>query len=582
VFGVHPFLGRTFTAGENQPGRGDVVVLSFEVWQQEFGASKAAIGQLIKLDGKSRIVIGVMPRDFRYPLGIRDATYIPLSIELKTQARGSHWLRTVARLKNGVTVQQAQTDLERICQQLGAVYPTTDAGFTLRPINLKQWSTRDTAVPLQVLSGAAVAVFLIGCFNAAGLIIVRNIKRTRELSLRVALGASRRQIMRLVLADTFILCIFGLVGGLLLSWLLLTVMKPFLLNSLSRGADVRLTWSSGIFALITTLCTSLLVGMMPAVRLAKTDPNCMLKEEAGTGGRRSQQRIRAAVVISQTAIALVLLVLAGTSVRTIWRWRNAQLGFSTAKTVTVEINVAPPAYKDRDIVADFYQPLLERLATVPGVQESGLIQVLPIQDWGWSSGVHIAGRPHDPPSSQRMAEDRYFSPGYFKALGIPVIRGRMLDPKTDSRSSQSVCLVNEAFVRSIFPNEDPLGQKIDEGGGPPCTIVGVTQSIRQDLFEEPLPEEDYPISQFPRELANQAFSSMHLVIRTAIPPSTLARELRAILHDGLQRPSRNAGDHGRRAQQSNSAATNGRLAAWSICRARFIPCGHWTVWPNEL
>jgi putative ABC transport system permease protein len=160
-----------------------------------------------------------------------------------------------------------------------------------------------------------------------------------------------------------------------------------------------------------------------------------------------------------------------------------------------------------------------------------LIQVLPIQDWGWSSGVHIAGRPHDPPTNQRMAEDRYVSPGYFKTLGIPVIRGRMLDPKTDIRTSQSVCLVNEAFVHSIFPNEDPLGQKIDEGGGPACTIVGVTKSIRQDLFGEPLAEEDYPISQFPREMANQAFTSMHLVVRTVRPPSALTPELRAILHD---------------------------------------------------
>ncbi|HLJ27830.1 MAG TPA: ABC transporter permease [Candidatus Angelobacter sp.] len=531
VFGIKPILGRTFVNGENQPGRTDVVVLSFEVWQQEFGGAYTAVGQQVKIDGKSRIVVGVLPRGFRYPLAARHVAYIPLSIDMKAQARGSHWLRTVARVKSGATLQQAQTDLDRICRQLGALYPATDAGYSLHAVSLKTWATRDTASPLLVLSGAALAVFLLGCFNAAGLIVVRNIKRTQELSLRIALGASPWQIRRLVLADSLLLSAFGLAGGLLLAWLLLGLMGSFLLDSLSRGADVHLTFSSFAMAFLAALCTSLLVGVIPAIRLSKTDPNQILKDSASTGGGRSDQRVRAAVVITQTSIAFVLLVVAGIFVRLVLHWRNTQLGFSTANTFTLELNVVPADYKQRDIVTDFYQPLLDRVEAIPGVQSAGLIQVLPIQDWGWSSGVHIAGRPHDPPSQQHMAEDRFVSSGYYHALGIPLIRGRMLDGRIDTRTSQAVCLVNEAFVQTVFPGQDPLGQKIDEGGGPPCVIVGVTKSIRQDLFEEPLAEEDYPISQFPRDLANQGFSTMHLVVHSQKSVSALVPGLRKVLHD---------------------------------------------------
>ena len=531
VFGVRPLLGRTFTSGENQPGQTNVVVLSFEVWQQEFGGSATAVGQEVKLDGTPRTVIGVMPAGFRYPLSVHNAAYLPLSIDLKNQARGSHWLRTIARLRNGTTIQQAQTDLDGICRQLGALYPATDAGYSVRAVSLKTWTTRDTASPLQVLSWAAVAVFLLGCFNAAGLVIVRNTKRTRELSLRIALGASRSKIMRLVFTDSLMLSAFGLLGGLLTAWLLLHAMEPFLLNSLSRGADIHLTLSSFVMALLTAICTSVLVGIIPASRLSKADPGDVLKDSASGGGGRGHHRVRATVVIAQTAIAFALLVVAGVFVRIVLHWRSTQLGFSPANVVTIEIDLAPADYKQRDVVADFYQPLLDRVEAIPGVQSVGLIQVLPIQDWGWSSGVHIAGRPHDPPSQQHMAEDRFVSPGYYRALGISLLRGRTLNPKTDTRNSQSVCLVNEAFAQAIFPGQDPLGQKIDEGGGPPCVIVGVTKSIRQDLFEEPLAEEDYPIAQFPRDLANQGFTTMHLVVQSQKPISALASELHNILRE---------------------------------------------------
>jgi putative ABC transport system permease protein len=531
VFGVKPVLGRTFVKGENNPGRTDVAVISFEVWQQQFGGATTAIGQVVKIDDKSRTVIGVMPREFRYPLGARNATYIPLSINIKTQVRGSHWLRTVARLNPGFTQREAQADLNRMCQEFSEVYPVTDAGYKINAVNLETWTARDTQAPLRALLAAAFAVFLIGCFNTASLIIFRNVKRKRELSLRIALGASRQEIIRLVLVDSLLLSAFGLGGGLLIAWLFLNVMRPFLLNSLSRGAEISLDLPTLVMALTAALGTSLLVGVIPAVRLSKINPNSVLKEQMDTGGERSHHRIRASIVIIQTALAFSLLVIAGGFVRQVLRWRNTDLGFSAANVLTMEINVAPTAYQSRDIVTDFYQPLLDNVTAIPGVSYAGVIQVLPIQDWGWSSAVHIAGTPHDPPSNQKMAEDRYVSPGYYRALGIPLVKGRMFDAKLDTKTSQTVCLVNEAFVQVIFANRDPLGQKIDEGGGPPCVIIGVMKSIRQDLFQEPLPEEDYLISQFPTDLASRGFATMHLVVRSNRGASDLAADLHKSLHE---------------------------------------------------
>jgi len=531
VFGVKPILGRIFVKGENEPGRTDVVVISFEVWQQHFGGAHAAVGQVIKIDDKSRTVIGIMPREFRYPLGVRSATYIPLSINIKSQVRGSHWLRTVARLKRGFTQSQAQIDLDRMCRKLSELYPATDSGYTINAVSLKKWIARDTKAPLQALLAAAFAVFLIGCFNTGSLIIVRNVKRKRELSLRIALGASGLEIMRLVMVDSLMLSAFGLVGGLSIAWFSLSIMRPFLVNSLNRGAEVSLDLTTLAMAFIMALGTSVLVGIIPAIRLSRTNPNSVLKEQLDTGGNRSHHRARALVVITQTALAFALLVIAGGFVRLVLRWRSTGLGFSAANVFTMEINVAPNAYQTRDIVTDFYQPLLDRVMGIPGVSSAGVIQVLPIQDWGWSSAVHIAGTPHVSPSEQHMAEDRYVSPGYYRALGIPLVKGRTFDPKLDTKTSQAVCLVNETFAQAIFSNRDPLGQKIDEGGGPPCIIIGVMKSIRQDLFQEPLPEEDYPISQFPTNLASQGFATMHLVVRSERRMSDLVSDLRKALHE---------------------------------------------------
>jgi putative ABC transport system permease protein len=531
VFRVQPMLGRTFTEGEDQPGKNDVAVLSYDLWEQAFGKQSSAIGQTIKLDGRPYTVIGVMPAGFRYPVGKHGAIYTPLHIPKNlADARGTHWLPTLARLKSGVSRAQAQADMDRVLEGVGRAYPDTSKGRRMELLGIASIIVGDTKEPLKVLVLAALTLLAIGCVNVAGLLLARGVKREKEVALRSAIGADRWRIVRQMLTETLLLAIAGAASGTMLAYGLLALVRTLLVSALAQGADVQINGVALLVALSLAVFTSLLAGLAPALRLSATAPTQALKVGGSAGASRSQHRLRGAFILTQIALALVLVVVSGLLLRALAGLRGTDLGFDPKGLLAVEIDLSKGSYENRDVMASFYQPLLDRVRAIPGIREAGLIQMLPIQDC-WDNGdIHIVGHPPDPPNQERLAEYRLVNPGYFRTLGISLVRGRMLDEKIDTPASPPVVVVNEAFVRKFFsPGEDPVGQHIDDKRN--TTIVGVVSSVRQDINYPPLAEMDWAISQVPAKDSLAYLSTLQLVVRTSGDPEAAIASLRRTFHE---------------------------------------------------
>jgi putative ABC transport system permease protein len=532
---VHPLLGRTYLPGEEQEGKNDIAVLSYDLWQRYFAGDRNIVNRAVKLDGRTFTVIGVMPAGFRFPLNKRDAIYTPMHLDKPwMNGRGNHWLRTVARVKDGATIEQAQADLAHVFGNLGKAY-TTDAGRTVHLTPLAESVDAQTKGPLWTLLGAVLAVLAIGCVNVAGLLLARGVKREREMAMRSAIGAGRARLIRQVLTEGLLLAVLGAAGGVLLAWAMLSMMRAFLIHALARGADIHIDWIVLGAATAAAVLASLAASLYPALRMAHVDPNRALKAGGSAGSGRGQHRLRAGFVITQVALTLVLLVVSGMLIRMVTRYRHADLGFDPAHILTAEINLSPDRYQGRDEIADFYQPLFNRVAQIPGVRAVGVISILPIQNWGSNSDIHIAGQPPYPPNQEMLAEGRMVSLGYFDVFGIPLHRGRMLSPGLDRpENPSSAVVVNERFQSKFLPNgPDAVGQRMDDADKEAnwTHIVGVTGNVRQNIYEPPLAERDWLIDAVPVAERAANLSGMSLVIRTGSEPLSIVSALQSAIHN---------------------------------------------------
>lgn len=537
VFGVNPILGRTFASGEDQSGKNDIVVLSYEVWQQQFGGRESVIGQKIRLDGSSYTIIGVMPAGFRFPIQVLNAVYTPLhSTSSQMANRGNHWLQTVARLQPGVSPRQAEQDLDAIFTQLGK-NDAFNAGRSVHVIDLTSWVVGDTSNALRLLLCAVLAVLVIGCVNVAGLLLARGVRREREIALRSALGARRTRIVRQLVTEALVFAACGAAGGVALAYGLLRVIRLLLIASLSRGAEASVSTPVLLAALATSVAVTVAAALIPALRLSGTAPATALKSGGAAGTGRRQHRLRAGFVVTQVALALALLVVSGLLLRMLRDLRNTDLGFSPDHLLTAEIDLPHGSYAGRDVVADFYQPLLDRVRALPGVQSAGLIQMLPGTGWGWNSEhIHIYGT--EPLKNPRTdpAEIRFVSLGYYQVFHDALIEGRLADPSIDKSTTRLVCVVNEAFVKKFIPQgRDPVGMEIGDNNqtdtmpnqpNPRALIVGVVKDLRQTIYRPPFPELDYNIAQIPLAESVFAIGSMNLTIRTSFDPDSLVPPLR--------------------------------------------------------
>jgi predicted permease len=491
---------------------------------------------VVRLDGVPYTVIGVMPVAFRFPLGQRNTIYTPLHADPNwVKHRGSHWLRAVGLLKPGVSRAQAQADFAQVLANIGRAYPETDGGRTVSVVPLQKQVGGKVSGPLMTLLYAVLALLAIACVNVAGLLLARGVKREREVALRAAVGAGRMRLMRQMVTESLVLSAAGLAAGLVVSWMMLAAMRSFLIDSVARGQDVRLNLTVLLVALLLLGITSVAASLAPALRLSGTDPNKALRSGGNTGTGRGARRLRSSFVVTQVALSLVLLMVSGLLLRNLQGLLEKPLGFDPKSILTTTISLSPGRYEGRDPLVSLYQPLLERVSHLPGVQAAGLINMIPIQSSGSNSEVHITGQPPYPPSEQMLAEVRMVSAGYFDAMGIKRTAGRMLSPSLDTPDHKSGSeVVNEAFRRKFFSaGGDPVGAHRDDSdkAEEKSQIVGVTSDVRQDIYSPALAEMDYLIDQIDPKDRLGNLSSMVLVVRASGDPQQLTPAIRAALHE---------------------------------------------------
>ena len=535
VFGVRPMLGRTYLPGEEQRGRNGVAVLSYDLWKNYFVGDRDILHRTVKVDGRNFTIIGVMPAGFAFPVNEQNAIYIPLQFDQPWMVgRGNHWLQSVGLVKPDISIQQAQTDLAHVIANVGAAFPDTDKGRTVQLEPLAASVTGQSRGPLWILLGAVLAVLLIGCVNVAGLLLARGVKREREMGMRVAIGAARSRLLRQVMTEGALLASLGAAGGLLVAWASLRLMRAFLIHALQRGANIDLNWTVLSVGVAAALIAALASSLYPALRLSGTDPNAALKTGGSAGTGRTQHRLRSGFIVTQVALTMVLVAVAGLLIRMVTHYRDTDLGFDPAHILTTQINLSPPRYEGRDVVANFYQPLFERVARIPGVRAVGAINLLPIQSYGSNSDIHIAGQPPAPPNEERLAEGRIVSAGYFRVFGIPLHAGRMLSPTLDRPGNpSSAVVVNDAFVRKFIPaGLDPTAQRITDADKPEkwTRIVGVVGNVRQNIYAPPLAERDFLMNAVPAQ-ESAVLMNMSLVLRFEGSASSIVPALRSAIHE---------------------------------------------------
>jgi putative ABC transport system permease protein len=537
LYGVRPLLGRTYLPGEDQNGKNDVAVLSYEVWQQDFGGRKSIVGQTVSLDGTPYTVIGVMPAGFRVLLDTPNVVYTPLHLSKnQIRSRGSHWLPAYGLLKPGVSIAQANADINHVLSEMGKQFPDEDKGKTAQVqsivdvLHINREGNNDRS-ELWVLLAAVFSVLLIACTNVAGLLLARGLLREREMAVRTALGAGRKRLLSQMLTQSLVLGLAGCVGGVALGYLLLAGMQQFLEKAFARGGDVRLNLPVVAATLVISLLASVAAGLAPAWKTARINPNDALKSGGNAGTTRNQHRLRAGFVVVQLALSLILLVCSGLFLLGLRSMLETDLGFNPKNLLTLEVDIPAGDYKSRDFVQALVQPLEARVAAIPGVTAVGSNDLLPILQYGSNSDLALVGKPADSIDKQRLTEMRFVTPGYFAAMHLAIVRGRDFNPQ-DSAKSQPVGIVNEAWVKEFLgEKEDPLTQAFaSDPGTPPTAIVAVARSGRQDITEPPLAEADFPFTQMPESW--KAFvPQFYLFVRTTVPPVSITSQLQRALHD---------------------------------------------------
>jgi predicted permease len=521
LLGVPPLRGRTFEAGDDQPGRGHVAVLSYQLWQRRFGGDPKIIGQQVTLNGESYTVNGVMPESFHFaPFWATNAdVWVPLLLDKRLNDRGGRSLRIFARLRDGVALQQAQADIDVICRRLEAEYPATNAGMTAMVSPLEEKVVSNIRPTLLVLLGTVGFVLLIACSNVANLMLVRANGRMKETAVRLALGSSRWRVIRQSLAESLLLSLAGAaVAMVLASWGIRGLIASLPAKSLPRLDEVGIDKTVLAFTALIALLTGVVCGLAPALRAFRTD----LQETLKSGGRgstagRSEHRTRALLVISEVALALVLLVGAGLMLRTFEQLEAVDPGFDPHHLLTLEVAAAGKSYPTGPSRIRFFDQLRLRLEAVPGVESVSFINHLPISGDIWNLGIIIYGRPDPPPGQQPTAAYRVVQPGYFATMKIHMLQGRDFTSH-DLRDTAPVAIVNEGLAKHHWPGQNAMGQRLRLGANW-LMIVGVIKNVKQTDWTQNPDDEIY----LPYAQSDAQFGYMTLVMRAHGDPLALSK-----------------------------------------------------------
>jgi putative ABC transport system permease protein len=531
MLGVRPMMGRTFTPEEMQQGHDGVVVLSHEVWRRVLGSDQSVLGKTLTINARQRTVVGVMPPGFQFY--DKAEAWAPLSLDphdASVGARRAHYLIAAARLKPGVTIQQAQVEMNAINRRLGEQYPETDANRPVKLVWVHEYLVGPARPALLALVGMVGFVLLISCANVANLVLARNAARQREFALRVALGAGRLRIVRQLLTESALLAAIGGGLGLLIAlWgveLLVARIPPGWVSGIPLSEGVPIDARVLVFTLVVSLVTGLVFGLAPALQVSKPDLNGVLKEGGRTGGAggRRQRRLRGLLVVAEVALSLTLLIGAGLMARSFVELMRVPSGFNAENVLTMKLALPGLKYTKDEQVAGFYARALESIAAVPGVEAAGATTTLPLGGGDQQTEVLVAGRPAPAAGQRPEVSFRDISPDYFRALGIPLLRGRTFTER-DDKGAPGVAILNETMARRLFgAPEAALGQRLtDVDGKNEREVVGLVGDVRHaGLDAEPQAEMYVPFTQ-------EASNSMTLVVRTASDPASFVPALRARL-----------------------------------------------------
>ena len=518
TFGVKPELGRGFSLENEKPGQEQVTVLSNTFWQKRFAGDPQIVNKRINLDGKVFQVIGVMPANVGLPQ-VADL-WIPINFDAgpEMKQRKAHFMRPIGRLKQGVSLAQAQADTDLIASRLEQQFPDSNTGWNLRLVSLRDQLVGSTRTTLFILFGAVGFVLLIACANVANLLLVRAAARQKEIALRTALGASRLRIARQMITESLLLSLIGGALGVLLAMWGVDLLVTLSEGSLPPTANVKIDAPVLVFTLLISLVTGVLFGLAPAFRTMKVNLIDSLKD--GTRGAAEgamRNRTRSLLVVFESAVAVMLLIGAGLLVRSLVRLQNVDPGFDANNVLTLRIDLPRKKYEGEK-TARFFEQLETGISSLPGVETVGLITELPLSGQPNDIPFTVEGRPPVSPDQAFDADFRRVNLTYFNALHIPLLRGRNFTEQ-DVRTSAKVTVVSQQLVDTVFPNEDPLGKRlISAMGGPAVEIIGVVGDIRHRSLEFA----PFPAMYFPTRELNR----MNLVIRTKGDPLSIVGGVR--------------------------------------------------------
>ena len=532
VLRVNAAIGRVFTNDEDKPGATPVVVLSHGLWQRRLGGDPRIIGETLTLDGRSFTVIGIMPPGFLFPSRVE--MWTPVGQQAKDpgwESRGNHpGLYAMARLKPGVNVEQARDDMEIVAANLEKQYPDSNTGNRATIAPALEIIVRDIRSKLLLLLIAVGLVLLIACANVANLLLARATNRQKEISIRTALGASRMRIVRQLLTESMLLSFAGGALGLLLAQAGVKLIIAISPNSIPRVAEIGLDRRVLAFTIAVSVLTGIIFGLAPALQASKPDLNETLKE-AGRGSTGRRHILRSALVVSEVALTMVLLIGAGLMIRSFYHLQRVDPGFMTDNLLTFNVALPSKKYPEGQPPVNFYQQLLQNLRAMPGVQSVGMATGLPLGNNGWQSGFWIEGRPEPPQGQRPLTEVAFVSPDYFDTMRMTLLNGRKFteqdvrpqlppDPQHQALNRPTVTVIDEEFARRYWPDEDPLGQQLIFWGGK-VTIVGIVRRVKM----EGLSTDSNRVQSYYPYLQNPS-GSMSIVLRTAGDPTGLSDVVR--------------------------------------------------------
>ena len=561
MLGIQPVEGRAFSADEHRPGAPPVVLIGTDLWRREFNGSNDAIGKSITLNRTSYTVVGVVQESILRTLGPRNADlWMPLERSIPWTQRGTHYLRVIARLKPGVGLEQARSDLKVLAHTLDQQYKTGH-GIALKP--LREQLFGDVRLSLLLLLAAAGFLLLIATANVANILLARAAARAKEFAVRAALGAGRGRLISQTLSESLLLSSFGGVFGFLLALWGSDLLRLAWPPAIPRPQSFALDWRVLAFLVLASVFSGALFGLAPALQISMSALNESLKDGWSQPSGSARNRLRSVLVVSEIAVAALLLVGSGLLLRSFARILAVDPGFRAENVLTLDISLPSSKYKTDSQLVSFYDNLLGRIRTLPGTLAAGAIINLPLGDGGMNGDFRIEGRTF-PPNQEPIAEKSIVTPDYLRAMGQRLVRGRWFTEQ-DGRDAHTVAVINESLARRLWPNQDPVGKRLDIGLGQKANwqeIVGIVGDVKREALDASTTSEIYvPLAQIPA-------SAMSLVIRSTADPGTLATAIRLrVAEIDKEQPIYNV----RTMQEVVSTSLSGRRMS-TILLAAFAGC----------